>query len=99
MPCTLSKMALKTSSLSLVVFMVYATPFAEATRLAIHAKTSERINAILFPNSLTIGGKMPCSEYLRIVDLGQLVSFTASATCTKGEITSRLEFVVMVTVL
>ena len=39
---------------------------------------------------------MPCSEYLRIVDLGQLVSFTASATCTKGEITARFESVVMV---
>jgi hypothetical protein len=43
---------------------------------------------------------MPCSEYLRIVDLGQLVSFTASATCTKGEITAKFESVmVMVDIL
>ena len=48
------------------------------------------------PSKRTIGGNNPSSLCLIRVDLAQLVSFTVSGIWIKGEITSRLEFVVMV---
>ena len=54
------------------------------------------MKAIRLPSKRTIGGNLPRVLYLISVERGHPVSFTVSGIWINGEITSRLEFVVMV---